>query len=166
MVEAVVPLTPTVLLYSPHLGDRGDYEAALVAAGYRVVRSATVSGCIAQLGRADAVVLDDPPWEMTRALVAALDAAPLPLPRIWVSSWSRAPVLAGKLGIEALLVERDERAVVEQVRRTIATTPQPVGVEPPRRKPIRRATTTPELHPHAAVRFEDEPSEPSGSGWP
>lgn len=165
MLDPVVRLTPTVLLYSPRTrGDSDvDYQAALEQAGYLVVRSATVSGCIAHLGRADAVVLDDPPWELMRALIATLDAGPLPIPRIWVSSWSMAPALAGKLGIEALLLERDVRLVVEHVQRTLGSARAPISEELPLRRPIRRATTTPELHPHASVLFEDDPAGSSGS---
>jgi hypothetical protein len=169
MVDPAVRTSHTVLLYSPRPRgetDHPDYELALEEAGFRVVRSATVSGCIAHLGRADAVVLDDPPWELMRSLIATLDSAPLPIPRIWMSSWSMAPSIAGKLGIDALLLERDVRLVVEQVQRTVANVIVPAMIdESPRRLPIRRATTTPELHPHASVRFDDEPSEPSGS-WP
>ena len=156
--EAAMRTTSTVLLYAPRPRDDADYQAALEEAGYRVVRSTTVSGCVAHLGRADAVVLDDPPWELIRSLIATLDTAPLPLPRVWVSSWSMAPSVAGKLGIEALLLERDVRAVVEEVTRTIAQ-PPPIAAEAPAvRAPIRRATTTPELHPRAvAVRLDDEP---------
>lgn len=168
MVDPTVRFTPTVLLYSPRPRSEGDadFEAALQHAGYHVVRSSTVSGCVAHLGHADAVVLDDPPWELIRSLVAALDEAPLPIPRVWVSTWSMAPALAGKLGIEALLLERDVALVVEQVQRTIATSRPPLADELPLRRPIRRATTTPELHPHASVLFEDEPSEPSDVTWP
>lgn len=141
---------PTVLVYSPRESDGLDYQPALEAAGYRVVRSTTVAGCSAHLdGEADVVVLDDPPWELARSLVATLDAAPLPVPRLWVSSWSMAPAMAGRLGIDALLLERDVLEVVEQVHRACGSRRHARDDQAPARRPIiRRATTVSELHPH------------------
>ncbi|HVV87786.1 MAG TPA: hypothetical protein VHE35_32325 [Kofleriaceae bacterium] len=161
-------VTPTVLLYSPHPSAPGepDYQGALEAAGYEVVKSATVSGCIPALDRGvQLVVLDDPPWELARTLVATADAAPLPMPRLWISSWSKAPSLAGKLGVDALVLERDAAALVEVVHRTLATWQPATDEVPAPRRSFRRATTTPELHPHghAAV---DEGGPDTSDSWP
>ncbi len=160
-----MPYTPTVLLYSPRARGEVDYQAAIEDAGYRVVRCSTIAGCEPYLdGGADLVLLDDPPWELARTLVIALDAARLPVARIWVSSWSRAPALAGKLGVDALLLEpRDIAAVVERVRRAL-TPARPDSDEVSPRRAYRRAeTTAPEGVPHlgALDRFDDESSDRS-----
>ena len=158
-------LNPTVLLYSPHAEPAVDYVAALEDVGYRVVRSATVAGCAPHLdGGADLILLDDPPWELARSLVAALDAAPLPLPLIWISSWSSAPAMAGKLGVDALMLEpRDVAAVVEQVRRTLTPLRPDTDAIITRRLGSHRAETVPELHPRTSGdKFDDE----SSDSWP
>lgn len=167
MVGVPVSATPTVLLYSPHAAMDVDYQPSLEAAGYRVVRSATVSGCSAYLDAGvDLVLLVDPPWELAKTLVAALDAAPLPIQRLWVSSWSQAPSMAGKLGVDALLLEpRDVDGVVAQVQRTLATARPPTEQLPiVPRAGNRRAPTVPELHPSSGRldRFDEDTSD----SWP
>ena len=156
-------LTPTVLLYSPRPQGDIDYQMALEAAGFRVVRSATVAGCAKHLEEGiELVVLDDPPWELARGLVALLDVTPLPTPRIWVSSSSEAPTRAGKLGVDALLLEpRDIAAVVAQVRRTLVSWSPATEQVPMRRAGSRRAETSRELHPRPD-RSDDE----SSDSWP
>ncbi len=163
MVEKAVQLTPTVLLYSPRPQGEVDYQMALEAAGFRVLRSATVAGCAAHLDAGiELVVLDDPPWELARGLVALLDVTPLPTPRIWVSSSSAAPSRAGKLGVDALLLDpRDIDAVVEQVRRTLLSWLPATEQVPMRRPGSLRAETSRELHPRPD-RFDDE----SSDSWP
>ena len=163
MVPAPMLHTPTVLLYAPGGEREVDYQAALEDAGYRVVRSSTIAGCEPYLdGGADLILLHDPPWELARTLVAALDRAPLPVARIWVSSWSRAPALAGKLGVDALLLEpRDVAAVVERVGRALVPAHRDADVPPPWRGLRRAEHTAPEALAYrgALDRFDDETSD-------
>lgn len=151
-------MTRTVLLYSPRPPAALDYERPLAANGWRVVRSTTVAGCVAWIeAGVDVAVLDDPPWELCRGVVAALDAGSRTVPRIWVSSWSSAPSLAGKLGVDALLLDpRDVGAVVAEVARLLAGTPPVATILPLPRAGSRRATTTPELHPRNDREHDDD----------
>lgn len=161
-------LTPTVLLYSPRIHRAVDYQGALAAAGYRVLSSRTIAGCRPFLdGGADLVVLDDPPWELARGLVTALDVAPLPLPRLWVSSWSLAPAMAGKLGVDGLLLDpHDTAALVQHVSRILAPA-RPNSDDVVLRRPLARAgTTAPELHPGGSGRVLDRFDDETSGSWP
>jgi DNA-binding NarL/FixJ family response regulator len=96
----------TILLFSPRLRDEHDLQLVLESKGWQVVRAASARGFAAMMKArpVDLVVLDDPPREMTRFAMTALDASPEPVPRIWLSSDPEAPASSGKLGVDALLL--------------------------------------------------------------
>ncbi len=98
--------TVTILLFSPRLRDERDLQGVLEEQGWDVVRAASARSFAALMKArpVDLVVLDDPPWELTRFAITALDASPDPVPRIWLSSLPEAPVHSGKLGVDALLL--------------------------------------------------------------
>ena len=158
----------TILLFSPRLRDEHDLQVALESKGWTVVRAASARGFAAMMKArpVDLVVLDDPPWEMARFAMTAMDASPDPVPRIWLSSLPEAPANSGKLGVDALLLEpRDVDGVVAQVRRTLATARPPTEQLPiVPRAGNRRAPTVPELHPSSGRldRFDEDTSD----SWP
>lgn len=98
--------TVTILLLSPRLRDEHDLQLTLERQGWEVVRAASARGFAAMMKArsVDLVVFDDPPWEMARFAVTAMDASPEPVPRIWLSSLPEAPANSGKLGVDALLL--------------------------------------------------------------
>ena len=107
-----------ILLYAPRLREGEDFQGALEAHGYEVVRAGSVQSLArhVQDGGVDLVILDDPTWEQTKGAVAALDAALESVPRIWVSSWPEAPAQSVKLGVDALLIDLyDVDALVTRV---------------------------------------------------
>ncbi len=71
-----------------------------------VVRAASARGFAAMMKARpiDLVVLDDPPWELARFALTAMDASPEPIPRVWMSSLPEAPGHSAKLGVDALLL--------------------------------------------------------------
>ena len=112
-----------ILLYAPRLREGEDYQRALEAHGYEVVRAGSVQGLTrhVQDGGVDLVILDDPSWAQTRGAIAALDAALESVPRIWVSSWPEAPAQSGKLGVDALLIDPDDvEELVARVQQLLA----------------------------------------------
>lgn len=98
--------TVTILLFAPRLRDQHDLQHALESKGWNVVRAASTRGFAAMMKArpVDLVVLDDPPWEMARFAMTAMDASPDPVPRIWLSSLPEAPANSGKLGVDELLI--------------------------------------------------------------
>ncbi|HUQ02022.1 MAG TPA: hypothetical protein VM261_05965 [Kofleriaceae bacterium] len=98
--------TVTILLFSPRLRDEHDLQVALESKGWEVVRAASARGFAAMMKArpVNLVVLDDPPWDMARFAMTAMDASPDPVPRIWLSSLPEAPANSGKLGVDELLL--------------------------------------------------------------
>jgi DNA-binding response OmpR family regulator len=96
----------TILLFAPRLRDEHDLQLALERKGWTVVRAASARGFAAMMKArpVDLVVLDDPPWELARFAMSAMDASPDPVPRIWLSSLPEAPANSGKLGVDELLL--------------------------------------------------------------
>jgi DNA-binding response OmpR family regulator len=96
----------TILLFAPRLRDEHDLQLALERKGWNVVRAASARGFAAMMKArpVDLVVLDDPPWEMARFAMTAMDASPDPVPRIWLSSLPEAPGNSGKMGVDELLL--------------------------------------------------------------
>ncbi len=96
----------TILLFSPRLRDEHDLQVALESKGWNVVRAASARGFAAMMKArpVDLVVLDDPPWDMARFAMSAMDASPESVPRIWLSSLPEAPANSGKLGVDELLL--------------------------------------------------------------
>jgi DNA-binding NarL/FixJ family response regulator len=108
----------TILLFSPRLRDEHDLQVVLEEKGWQVVRAASARGFAAMMKArpVDLVVLDDPPWELARFAMTAMDASPDPVPRIWLSSLPEAPGHSGKLGVDALLLAPvDKDKLVDQI---------------------------------------------------
>lgn len=108
----------TILLFAPRLRDEHDLQLALEAKGWDVVRAASARGFAAMMKArpVDLVVLDDPPWEMARFAMTAMDASPDPVPRIWLSSLPEAPANSGKLGVdELLLAPVDAETLIDRI---------------------------------------------------
>jgi DNA-binding NtrC family response regulator len=113
----------TILLFAPRLRDDLDLQAAFEDEGWHVTRAASARGFAAMLKArpADLVVLDDPPWEMARFALTAMDASNETVPRVWLSSLPEAPVHSGKLGVEALLLAPvDVTRVVDTIAALLA----------------------------------------------
>lgn len=110
--------TVTILLFAPRPAACG-LGALLEGEGWRVVLATSARG-FAQLMKAepvDLVILDDPPWELARFALSALEAAEDLVPRVWLSSLPEAPGHSGKLGVDALfLAPVDPRRVIDRAR--------------------------------------------------
>ncbi len=139
---------PTILLFSPTVRVGGDFETALRARGFEVVRAASTRSLVRHLdaGGIHLVVLDSASWHDTARAVQTLDDARLSVPRIWVSASSDAPARSGHMGIDALLIDPDDvAAIVASVERFLAPHLQPGesasrvifagGTHPPRARP-------------------------------
>ncbi len=114
----------TILLFAPRLRDGTDLQGVLEAEGWTVVRAASARGFAAMMKarHVDLVVLDDPPWELARFAVTAMDGAADPVPRIWLSSLPEAPGHSARLGVDALLLAPiDKPKLVDQVQALLST---------------------------------------------
>lgn len=170
-----MPTSPTILLFAPRLHDATDYQAMLEARGWSVVRAASARS-LAVLMKArtvDLVVLDDPPWDLARFAVTALDAMSEPVPRIWLSSLPEAPGHSAKLGVDALLlVPFDSALLVDHVSVLLhprmasssGSQPQfPLGSQPS--LPATPIGLSPSPFPETTVGLRPRRQRTDGGGW-
>lgn len=136
---------PVVLLYASALRTGADFEPALRARGFEVLRAASVRSLerILRDGAVQLVLLDCGTSDTERA-IPAIEATGSSVPRLWVSSSPDAPRRSGHLGVDALLIDPDDVVgVIERVERFLmphgrVERPHPFmadGTNPPRARP-------------------------------